>query len=47
VILGRFPVAVARAEQRAGQRVMLAVHLGQDFGEVGTAQYRRALPGAQ
>jgi hypothetical protein len=37
----------ARAEQGARQRVMLAVHLGQHFGEVGTAQHWRTFTGAQ
>jgi hypothetical protein len=41
------PVASARAEQSAGQRVVLAVHLGQRFGESSAAQHRRTFPGAQ
>jgi len=40
-------VVSARAEQGAGQRVMLAVHLGQHFGESRAAQHRRTFPGAQ
>jgi len=41
------PVAGLRAEESAGQRVVLAVHLGQHFGEVRAAQHRRTFPGAQ
>ena len=41
------PVVSARAEQGAGQRVMLAVHLGKHFGEMGAAQHRRTFPGTQ
>jgi hypothetical protein len=37
----------ARAEQGAGQRVVLAVHLGEHLGEMGPAQHRRAFPGPQ
>jgi hypothetical protein len=38
---------LARAEQGAGQRVVLAVHLSEDLGEVGVTQHRGALPGPQ
>jgi hypothetical protein len=48
MISGRgLPVASARAEESAGQRVMLAVHLGQHVGEVRAAQHRRTFPDAQ
>jgi len=48
VIGGRgLPAVCARAEQSAGQRVMLAVHLGQHFGEVSAAQHRRTFPDPQ